>query len=118
MTEKQIQNALFRWANDEKTLRAYPELVLLHHIPNETKDPVDRKQKLQGGMKPGVPDVCLPVPRGTYHGLYIELKTPSGKPSDEQKWWHDQLVKQGYFALVVYGLDGAIDAIEWYLNCG
>ena len=39
------------------------------------------------GVKRGVPDICLPVSRGKYHGLYIEMKAGKNKPSKEQKEW-------------------------------
>ena len=49
------------------------------------------------GVKKGVPDLCLPVPRGTCHGLYIEMKALDGKPEADQLWWEEQLKHNGYF---------------------
>ena len=68
-------------------------------------------------MKPGVPDLCLPVARGGYHGLYIELKRAvGGILSDEQKWWIDELKSQGYAAIVCHGAEEAIRTIKEYLS--
>lgn len=55
--------------------RAHPELQLLYHVPNEGKRTWRTGARLKSeGLKPGVPDLCLPVARGKYHGLYVELK--------------------------------------------
>lgn len=95
--EAMEQEALFSWAKHMQ--HVYPELALLHHIPNggyrNTSEAVRLKRQ---GVKAGVPDICLPVPRGTFHGLYIELKAKGGTPSKKQEWWLAALRKQGYAA--------------------
>ena len=69
------------------------------------------------GVKRGVPDIILPIPRGSYHGLMIEMKRErGGVMTEEQKWWIDQLVEQGYSASVYHGAESAIKTIEWYIN--
>ena len=67
-------------------------------------------------MKPGVPDICLPVARGGYHGLYIELKTKTGSQSPEQKQWQRDLLNEGYCAVVCRGFYEAVDTIDWYMK--
>ena len=97
--------------------RQWPELALLHHIPNGgTRDAVEAKHLKQQGVKSGVPDLCLPVPRGRYHGLYIEMKTESGHTSDEQEWWGERLQAQGYVWRVCHGWQAAVAVLEWYLQ--
>ena len=39
------------------------------------------------GVKAGVPDLHLPVARGGYHGLYIELKVGDNTTTKKQKDW-------------------------------
>lgn len=69
------------------------------------------------GEKAGVPDICLPVPRGGYHGLYIELKrVQGGRISAEQMAWIQDLRAQGYQALVCKGFDEARRCLCEYLN--
>ena len=70
----------------------------------------------QAGVKAGVPDLCLPAAKGKYHGLYLEMKTETGRPTAEQKWWGEQLVRQGYMWEVCYGWQSAVRALEWYLS--
>ena len=94
----------------------------MHAIPNGGQRNIVVATKLKAeGVKSGVPDVCLPLPRGGYHGLYLELKVGRNKATDNQAWWIDQLECQGYKALVVWGFAGARAAILEYLDpqpCG
>ena len=70
------QEALFSWAG--YNMQRMPELEYLHHVPNGGKrDKATAIALKRQGVKAGVPDVVLPVPRGEYHGLYIELKAGS-----------------------------------------
>ena len=76
-TEAQEQSALVRWA--ELMRPRFPELVLLAHVPNEgLRSPVTGARLKVQGMKRGFPDLILPVPRGEYHGLFIEMKRVKG----------------------------------------
>ena len=75
--ESEEQEALFEWAAIEAGAKR--ELELLYHIPNEGKRSGRAGAALlRQGLKRGVPDICLPVARGGYHALYIELKRRSG----------------------------------------
>lgn len=113
-TEHQEQVALFQWAGISE--RAYPELALLHAVPNGgSRHPAEAKNLKAAGVKPGVPDICLPVPRGKYHGLYIELKSQKGRPSEFQEEWISRLNQQGYMAVCCHGFEEARSAIMSYL---
>lgn len=115
MTEAQEQRFLFQWAGYAE--QQYPELKLLHHIPNGGKRDVRTAANLKKeGVKAGVPDICLPVARGQYHGLYIELKTVKGKVQKNQKEWLNALNSEGYATKVCYGWLEAKEAIEKYLE--
>jgi hypothetical protein len=52
-------------------------------------------------VKRGVPDLFLPVARGGFHGLWIELKAGKNPVNAAQKEWHAALVLQGYAVHVV-----------------
>ena len=117
MTEAQEQMTLFKWAAQPSIRGKYPELRLLHHIKNETKEgarqvAIDR----QSGVKKGVPDLCLPVARGGFHGLYIEMKTAKGRLSPEQKWWLKELNGEQYRAVLCRGWKEAARTLEEYLS--
>lgn len=70
----------------------------------------------QAGMKPGVPDVCLPTAHGGYIGLYIEMKVKPNKPTENQKEWLRELRRAGHFTAVCYSFEEAQKLIEEYLS--
>jgi hypothetical protein len=95
MSEHAEQMGLFEWAAYAAV--HWPELALLHAIPNGgDRHPTVAARLKAAGVKPGVPDICLPVPRGDWHGLYIELKTRRGRVSAAQREWLTALARQGY----------------------
>jgi hypothetical protein len=115
-TESEEQQSLFAWA--EIQAGRYPELRLLYHIPNGGKrGKAEAGRFAAEGVRSGVPDLCLPVARGLYHGLYIELKrTRGGKISDTQREWETALANQGYCAVVCRGWVEASKVLLWYLR--
>ena len=115
-TEHQEQAALFEWAAFQECV--WPELRLLHAIPNGGKrDKVTAARLKAEGVKPGVPDVCLPVPRGDKHGLYIEMKRRrGGSVSADQLKWLENLMRQGYECHVCRGCEEARITIMEYLR--
>ncbi len=113
--ETGAQETLFSWINWQ--LGRYPELALAYHIPNGGKR--DRREAAnlkRQGVKAGVPDIHLPVARGGYHGLYIELKVGNNKQTETQKEWQKKLQKQGYKSIVCYGWQEAAKSLTEYLD--
>jgi len=111
------QCALFRWAEYQSHSYAMPELALMFAIPNGGLRSKATAAKLKAeGVKAGVPDLCLPVARGEYHGLWIELKAGRNKPTPAQGAWHGHLSAQGYRVAVCYSWEAARDVIEEYLR--
>ena len=116
-TETQEQIWLMQWGQQPSVRRQYPSLKFLYHIPNERADKRQAAILKQMGVKRGVPDLCLPVARGGYHGLYIEMKrTSGGVVSDDQKWWKEQLTENGYACVICKGWEAGKEALLWYLN--
>lgn len=117
MTEHQEQAALMKMC--KLSMRKYPELALIHAIPNGGQRHIAVAAKLKAeGVKAGVPDIFLPAPRGNSHGLYIELKARGGKVSEAQREMLAALAGQGYACLVAYGWEQAWNEIEDYLKSG
>ena len=115
-TEAQEQAAVFEWIARNQNRR--PELKFCFHIPNGGSRDLREAHNLKlQGVKAGVPDICLPVPRPGFHGLYIELKRrEGGRVSYEQKAWIMTLNRFGYRAVVCRGWDEAREEIEHYLG--
>lgn len=112
--ESTEQIALFKWAAFQSG--KYPELELMYHIPNGgRRDKVTARILKAEGVKAGVPDICLPAPRGKYHGMYIELKYGKNKTTRNQYQWLASLSGQGYYTTVCYGWEDARKVIMQYL---
>ena len=131
-SEAAHQTALFAWAALQ--VKRWPELRWLHHIPNGGSRGDDAKSRaIRGsqmkaqGVRTGVADVCLPVRRGGWSGLYIEMKKPSEKPvkatskggvSDDQAEFGAFVQSQGFGWIVCYSWEDAAAVIEQYMEQG
>lgn len=117
-TEDEEQIALFDWARLNEG--NFPELSRLFHVPNGgSRGPAEAGRFKAMGVKKGVPDVFLDVPRGGFHGLRIEMKRRrGGKVSKDQTDWIDWYNAIGFRAVVCYGWDEAREEIENYLHGG
>lgn len=87
---------------------------------------IEQKAKAMGKQK-GYPDIIIDEPNRNYHGLRIELKRQKKqlktkasiahtKVSDEQTAWINKLNSKGYYAVVCYGADEAIEVIDGYMG--
>jgi hypothetical protein len=120
--EAQEQKALFQWAKLQEC--KYPQLKLMFAIPNGgSRHPIEAKNLKLQGVKPGIPDIFLPVPKRCKEsgqiiccGLWLEMKAEKGKLQDNQKEWLDTLNGQDYYATVVYGWEEAVKTILEYLE--
>lgn len=132
-TEHDEQVAVFEWAKWME--RKWPELKSMYAIPNGGLRNVIVARKLKDeGVKPGVPDICLPVMRLKNHGysgadildlvyggLYVEMKRAPPKyvrPGKTQRDWHKMLKSQGYCVEIAKGADDAIKILTTYLEGG
>ncbi len=79
-------------------------------------DLITGAQLKAAGVKAGVPDLCLPVARQGWHGLFIELKVGRNRPQERQVGWLDRLTAEGYLAVACWGWDEARETLEAYLG--
>lgn len=87
------------------------------HIANEGKRSVAGGAILKrAGLRKGFPDLFVPVACKGYHGLFIEMKTKTGKATAEQIEWLRKLDTNGYFCAVCHGSDQAIELITKYIE--
>lgn len=131
-SELSQQSALFLWTSQPITRQTYPGIELMFAIPNGGQRSIQTASLLKAsGVKSGVPDILLPVPRQVvrmqispsepetwFHGLFIEMKSMKNKnkpkPSPEQLTYIDALQDQGYKCVIAYGFEEAKQAIEDY----
>lgn len=93
--------------------------VPIIHIPNEGKrSQYVGRQLVAAGLAKGFPDLFLPIARGGYHGLMVEMKFGTGKLTEEQKDWLRFLKGEGYATYVAYSFEEGRDAVTMYLKQG
>lgn len=110
------QVALFRFLDLIEPI--WPEAVRsVHAIPNGGKRGKLTAAKLkQEGVKPGIPDICVPVARLGYSSLRIELKREAGgRISPEQRKRAEDLQSLGGLVIFAFGLESAARAVVDYL---
>lgn len=111
MSEASEQKALIEWCEYSK--------VPIFHIPNGgTRNPKEAVELKRQGVKPGVPDLFIPLPRGSKHGMFIEMKYGKNKTTDNQNKWLCYLVQQGYECHVCYSCESAVACVKKYLTRG
>lgn len=110
------QVAVVQWCRQNEA--RWPELRWIFAIPNGGYRPGKVGAVLSGqGVRKGAPDLMLPVARGGYHGLFIELKrVKGGWVSKEQAEFLAALTAQDYRAVVCRGAIPAIKEIEKYME--
>lgn len=113
--EHRNQVWLIQWV--KASLRKYPDLECLYAIPNggQRHRAIAAKLKAEG-VKSGVSDLNLPVARGGFIGLWIELKIGKNKATDSQKEWQELMREQGHDCAVCWGWEEARQKIEDYLT--
>lgn len=110
---------------------AHPELArLLHHSANEGKRTTRIVHTHAGtrvvcsggarlkamGMQTGFPDLFLAVPRRGMHGLFIEMKSATGRLEPSQREMLALLSEQGYATAICRSLDEFRSVIDNYLH--
>ncbi len=118
LTEAQEQIEIIRWWRQECCLGFQFWQNALFHIPNGGgRHIVEASRLKKEGVVSGVPDLFLAIPRGQYHGLWVELKrVKGGSIKPEQKEFIAFLRAQGFCAYVCKGALAAKQLIYNYLS--
>ncbi len=113
--ESDIQIACVRWFRYR-----HPSVApLLFAVPNGgARNAVTASILKAEGVVAGVADLLLLVPSGGWHGLAIEMKTPTGRQSESQRAWQRAVEGQGYRYAVCRSVEGFITTVEGYLADG
>jgi hypothetical protein len=96
----------------------YPELLLLvANNPNKggrTKAAAGIAKAM--GLCPNFPDLHLPVMRGPFVGLWVELKRPGERSTRDQQLMAETLRAEGHAVVECHSVQEGLDAIVGYLN--
>lgn len=97
MSEHAHQAALTSWARRPDVQRQYPGIDLLEASLNGVALTKAQAGKAKAaGMLKGALDLNLPVARGPYHGLRVEMKFGKNKMTTEQEWYAGRLREEGW----------------------
>lgn len=77
---------------------------------------VKMKQLINMGLTPGYPDIFIPLPSNSSHGLFIEFKVEGGRLQSNQKAIIEKLQQREYTVDIVSSYDEAIEAINCHID--
>lgn len=113
--EHEEQVVFMQWCSLQE--KKYPELQLMFAIPNGGQRSATTAAKLKKeGVKAGIPDLHLPVAKGTYNSLFIEMKVGKNRPTKHQETMMQLLEDAGNRCVVCYGAKEAIQETLNYLR--
>ena len=98
-------------------IRAFYPDTIIAAIPNGGDRTASERVSLHSeGVLAGMPDLCVLEAKNGFHGLFVEMKTETGKVSSKQSDVGLQLNAKGYRSVVARSAAEAIKTIEEYLN--
>lgn len=115
--EEQHQAALWQWV---RTQWFWP---FFFHVPNERINRREAHRLWRLGVRSGVPDNFIMIPKNNYAGLALELKRPGdkltgaspGRTKIEQVIFAKMLAATGWYVALAYGWEDAKVTINEYL---
>ena len=114
--EELEQIAIISWA--ARADIHYHDLI---HVPNGgSRNILEGVKFKKMGVRKGVCDLMLLIPKNGFHALFVELKRPKKKGKHikvypDQRDFLKRKNEQGYKSVVCYGADEAIEEIKKYL---
>jgi hypothetical protein len=99
--ERDHQTAFFTWLRiSEPQFPLLSRFFATAHFGSDAQDIAPETR--YSGVRGGVPETFLPVPRGGRHGLWIEFKAGKKTLTSEQSEWKLFLEHEGYQVHVVH----------------
>lgn len=109
--ESKIQQECVRWFRLQ-----YPNL-LIYAIPNGGKRGIITASIMKAeGVIAGAADVHIPIARGKYHSLYIEMKSQTGKQQPSQVEFQKKVESFGNAYMVCRSFDEFQATVTGYLS--
>lgn len=120
-SESDEQKIVVEWAR--RLEGAFPALGMLFCVPNGGLRSVRTAARLKAeGVRAGVSDLVLPVPKDGWAGVFLELKTAVRARqglracSDDQVTWLRLAATYDWKAVIAFGADAARVALAHYLR--
>lgn len=115
-SETQEQSAVIDWWRLACRKYGVPEMALLHIANEGTGSAARGRLQKRQGVRAGVSDLFLSVPRGAFSGLWIEMKRKGGRVRPEQREFLRNMQALGYEGVVCHGADEARAVITAYMT--
>lgn len=110
--ESKLQQSCVRWFD----LQYSKFSQLLFAIPGGGKRGIITARIMKGeGVRKGIPDFFLSIPKLHYGGMFIELKSEKGYLRPEQKQFF-KAVEGNYKCVVIRSVEQFIKEVNEYLN--
>lgn len=114
-SEAQEQAAVIDWWRFACRKYGVPEFALFHIANEGTRSAARGRLQKRQGVRAGVADLFLSVPRGGRGGLWIEMKRKGGRVRPEQREFLSNMQALGYEGAVCHGADEARVKIAEYM---
>jgi hypothetical protein len=116
-TEHEEQVEFFKWWRRYAAISKIPE-CLCFAIPNASRlTDAGRVYKWAEGLTPGVSDIFMAIPRGKYHGLFIEMKrSVNAEVTAPQTGFLNAVKDSGYYSTIAWSADDAQYITMEYLS--
>ena len=114
-SEAQEQASVIEWWRFACRKYGVTEVALLHVANEGTGSVVRGRLQKRQGVRAGVADLFLSVPRGSFSGLWIEMKRMGGRVRPEQREFLEKMRDLGYDGVVCHGAEEAIEKIHAYM---
>ena len=113
MTESQIQKGFVRWFRGR-----YTEIEPLFFAVSNggARNAWTAKIMKDEGVRAGVSDLILLIPKHGYAGLLIETKKPDGTQSESQKDFERLATKFKYLYVIVRNQEDFEKLMMWYIE--
>lgn len=102
MTEAQLQQQIFNYYHNTFCLTHHNPQNIIFSVPNESSNVKEQMYKKSLGLIPGVSDLIIIQPNKI---LFIEVKTVTGKQSENQKKFQKKVELLGFEYYVVRSLE-------------
>ena len=111
MSEEKLQTEIIKYIKLQ-----YPKIRYCASLGGIYTGPRQAAKAKRTGYSRGFPDLQITEARGSYFGLFIELKTLRGQPTLVQKEWIKDLKMRGYAAYICKGIDETMETIDAYMG--
>ena len=110
VTEEQMHMAVMGWLMSERRFRDD-----VYHFANERACSFGYGLKLKKmGVRAGVSDIFFAKARGPYHGLWVELKTQTGRFTKPQLQFIANQMRNSYYACICRSFEDALHVFQMY----